>query len=281
MILVTGSDGMVGEYVQEVFSNENLFLTDHHSTDVTDYESVRQTFEKVRPDVVLHLAAATDVDRCERDKDWAYQTNVLGTQNIVFCCQKLNALLVYASTSGIFNGSNPEAHTEFDSPNPVNVYSKTKWEGEKIVQNFLDRYFIVRAGWMIGGGKEKDKKFVSKMVELCRTKGAIEVVNDKWGTITYAKELLQTIRQLLKTPFYGLYHVANKGVCNRYEIAMEIKKILKSDVLIHPVSSDRFPLPAPRPYCDAIRNYKLSLMGLDTLSSWQEALGAYLKEWLC
>lgn len=282
MILVTGSDGMVGGYIQEVFSKEDLLLTDHHSMDVTDYEDVRQTFEKIKPDVVLHLAAATDLDRCERDKDWAYQTNVIGTQNIVFCSQKFNAILVYVSTSGVFNGSRPEeSYTEFDSSNPVNVYAKTKWEGEKIVQNFLDRYFIVRAGWMIGGGKGKDKKFVSKMVELCRTQETIEVVNDKWGTITSAKDLLKTIRQLLKTPFYGLYHVANKGICNRYTIAMEIKKILKSPVLIRPVSSDRFPLPAPRPFCDAICNYKLSLMGLNNLPPWQEALGAYLKEWVC
>lgn len=276
MILVTGSNGMMGSYVQAIFPQEDLFLTDRASMDITDYDSVRQTFEKVKPEVVLHLAAATDVDRCEQDKDWAYKTNVLGAQNIILCCQQGDCLMVYVSTSDVFHGSKKQLYTEYDAPDPINTYAKTKWEGEKIVQNFLDRYFIVRAGWMIGGGKGKDKKFVSKMVELCRTQETIEVVNDKWGTITYAKDLLKTIRQLLKTPFYGLYHVANKGVCNRYEIAMEIKKILKSDVLIHPVSSDRFPLPAPRPYCDAIRNYKLSLMGLDTLSSWQEALGAYL-----
>lgn len=280
MILITGSNGMVGSYVETVFTGESLCLTDRQLMDITDYDAVQKTMHRVRPKVVLHLAAATDVDRCEVEPDWAFKTNVIGTQNIVYACQQYDALLIYVSTGGIFNGQKIEPYTEFDQPAPLNVYAKTKWEGEKIIQGLLDKYFIIRAGWMIGGG-EKDKKFVGKIVALCRDKEAINVVNDKFGTITYAKDLLITIRKLLQTSFYGLYHVANEGVCSRYDIAMEVKKILKSDVLIHPVSSDHFPLPAIRGRSEAIRNYKLSLMSFDIMRPWQDALKDYLTESLC
>lgn len=277
-ILVTGADGMVGSYIPEVFGAQGVVLTDHDSMDVTDYDSVLKSFEKVRPNIVLHLAAATDVDRCEVEMEWAYKTNVMGTQNVVLACQQHNVLLVYVSTGGLFNGERQEAYTEFDSPDPVNVYAKTKWEGEKVVQNLLSRYFIVRAGWMIGG-REKDKKFVSKMIDLCRRQDSIRVVSDKVGTITYAKDLLHTIRRLLDTPFYGLYHAANRGICSRHDIALEIAKYLKSPVVIEEVTSAVFPLPAPRARSEAISNYKLKLLGLEPMRSWQEALHAYLEEW--
>lgn len=277
-ILVTGANGMVGSYITKIFGEEGVWLTDHESMDVTDYDSVLRNFEKCRPDCVLHLAAATDVDRCEVEVDWAFKTNVLGTQNVALACQQHPALLVYVSTGGLFNGTRLEAYTEFDSPDPVNVYAKTKWEGEKVVQNLLPRYFIVRAGWMIGG-REKDKKFVSKMIDLCRKQDSIRVVSDKVGTITYAKDLLQTIRRLIATPFYGLYHAANEGICSRHDVALEIAKYLKSPVRIEAVNSAVFPLPAPRARSEAIANYKLKLLGLETMRPWQEALHAYLEEW--
>lgn len=277
MILVTGAKGMLGSYVKEIFKEGPLFLTDHTSMDITDYDGVVKTFEKARPKIVLHFAAATDVDACEKEVDWAYQTNVLGTQNIVLACRQHDALLVYVSTGGVFDGKKKEPYTEFDPPAPPTVYSKTKWEGEKIVENLLARYFIVRAGWMIGGGK-RDKKFVSKIVALCRTQDEIKAVQDKIGTITYAKDLAGIIHRLIQTPFYGLYHVANEGVCSRYDIAKEIVTLLKSSVRVTPVSSDYFLERAPRGRSEALRNYKLKLMGWNPLPTWQMALKNYLED---
>lgn len=269
---------MVGSYIRGIFKEEEVCLTGIAQLDITDYQNVQNAIEKVKPDVVLHLAAATDVDRCEVQPDWAFKVNVLGTQNLVWTCQQKNILLVYVSTGGVFDGRKKDIHTEFDSPSPVNVYAQSKWEAEKIVQQ-LNRYFIVRAGWMIGGGK-KDKKFVGKMVEMIRTKEEIHAVNDKLGTLTYAKDLLQIIHMLIQTPFYGIYHAANKGLCTRYDVALEIKKLLKSSTKIHPASSGRFPLPAPRSHSEAICNYKLELMRMNCMPSWQEALGTCLQEWL-
>lgn len=279
MILVTGANGMVGSYVRQVFGEAELFLTDRNIVDVTDYSKVLQTFERVRPTVVLHLAAATDVDRCQTDVDWAFRVNVLGTQNIVLGCQRWNTLLVHVSTSSVFNGQKEEPYTEFDEPGPINVYGKTKWEAEKIVQNFLHRYFIVRASWMIGGGREKDKKFVAKIIHLCETKKTLDVVDDKFGTITYAKDFLEVIRFLLDTPFYGVYHAASRGVCTRYDIACEIAKCLGSPVTVRPVASSHFPLPAPRAESEALASYKLTLMGKNTLPDWRQTLKEYLNEY--
>lgn len=279
MILVTGSNGMVGSYVRQVFSGEELFLTDRCSMDVTDYDAVLRKFEEAKPDVVIHLAAATDVDRCQTDPDWAFRVNVLGTQNIVAGCQQWGSRLVHVSTGSVFNGQKEEPYTEFDEPDPINVYGRTKWEAEKVVQNFLDRYFIIRASWMIGGGKERDKKFVAKIVQLCQTQETLDAVSDKFGTITYALDLLTTVRFLLQTPWYGVYHVASQGVCTRYDIAGEIAKQLGSKVKVRSVSSGRFPSSAPRSRSEAICGYKLALRGKDNPPPWRETLSTYLKEW--
>jgi dTDP-4-dehydrorhamnose reductase len=279
MILVTGAKGMVGSYIGEVFVDEELALTDIPEMDVRDKGKVFNLVKKHRPQVVLHLAAETDVDKCEKEIDHAYSTNALGVENVALACQCFDAEMVYISTGGVFNGKPRQVHTEFDLPGPLNVYSKAKYEGEKIVQRLLSRFYIFRAGWMIGGGPARDKKFVGKMVELLTTRKEVEVVDDKFGSPTFARDLVKGIKKIIKTGNYGLYHLVNTGVCNRYEIALEMARILGTDVKIRPVTSDRFPLPAPRAASEAMRNYKLDLLGLNPMPGWKEALAEYVKEW--
>lgn len=269
---------MVGSYVGKVFSPSELYLSDKTSLDITDANAVFQTVERVQPTHVLHLAAATDVDRCEQNPDFCFRTNVIGTQNIALACQRFNAIMVYISTCGVFDGKQRQAHTEFDIPNPPNVYSRSKLEGEKVVQSLLQRYFIVRAGWVTGGGKEGDKKFVGKMIKLCLERNSVEAVDDKVGTLDYAPHFLKTLRELIQTPYYGLYHIANRGVCSRYDVTKEIVRLLNRNTKVTSVSSDRFPQPAARSDSEALRNYKLELMGMDTMPTWQEALQEYINE---
>lgn len=279
MILVTGANGMVGSYVKEIFSGEELVLTDIPEMDVTDKRKVFSLIEKHKPDLVLHLAAETDVDKCEKEIDHAFRTNTMGVLNVALACQKLNAEMVYISTGGVFNGDEEQVHTEFDYPSPVNQYSRAKYEGEKIVESLLDRYFIFRAGWMIGGGPQKDKKFVGKIIELCRTRKELEVVCDKFGSPTFARDFVKGIRTIIKTGNYGIYHLVNTGVCTRYEIALEIVKLLGVDVQVRPVGSERFPLPAPRAASEAMRNYKLDLIGQNPMPEWKIALSQYVRDW--
>ncbi|MFA4905547.1 MAG: dTDP-4-dehydrorhamnose reductase [Candidatus Margulisiibacteriota bacterium] len=279
MILITGANGMVGSYVKEVFSEEELALTDVPEMDVTDKKCVLSIMEKYKPKIVLHLAAETDVDKCEKEVDHAFRTNALGVQNVVLACQQYDAELVYISTGGVFNGKPKQLHTEFDPPSPLNIYSAAKYAGEKIIRNHLSRYYIFRAGWMIGGGPKKDKKFVGKIIELCKTKTEINVVDDKYGSPTFARDLLAGIRYLIKKGNYGLYHLVNTGICSRYEIALEIVKLLNVKVKVNPISSDHFPLPAPRAASEAMRNYKLDLLGINPMNDWKAALANYVKEW--
>lgn len=278
MMLVTGANGMVGSYLREVFAGRELLLTDIDSLDVRVPGRVMETAKEKKPEFVLHLAAETDVDLCEKNADHAFLTNTIGTQNAALACQETGAVMIYVSTAGVFGGGKQEPYTEFDQPGPVNVYGRTKWEGEKITQCLLNRYYIVRAGWMIGGG-EKDKKFVGKIARQFGEKERILAVNDKIGSPTYARDLLEGIKKLMETGYYGLYHMTNKGVCSRYDVAVEIGRILKKKTPVEPVSSDLFPLPAPRARSEAMRNYKLELLDIHRMRSWQDALKEYLGSW--
>lgn len=271
---------MVGSYVPDVFTDYELVLTDiaagFLSLDVRDPAAVRAAMADLRPDVVLHLAAATDVDRCEQEPDWAFHSNAIGTHNVALACQAAAVPLVYVSTGAVFAGDKLEPYIEFDVPRPANVYGVSKLAGEQAVAALLQRYYIVRAGWMFGGGG-RDTKFVGKIVRLIlegRTR--LEVVDDKVGSPTYAKDLLGAVRSLLDTGWYGLYHVANAGACTRVQMALALRDVLgRGDVTIAPVSSARFPLPAPRGRSEALRNLKLELLGMK-VRRWEEALHEYV-----
>jgi dTDP-4-dehydrorhamnose reductase len=282
-MLVTGANGMVGSYVRKVFRGVELIPTDItgdcQHLDVRNPNEVMETICSVSPQVVLHLAAATDVDRCEQDPDWAYHSNTIGTQNVALACQASGCVMVYISTAGVFRGDKPEPYTEFDRPRPMNLYGDSKLQGEKIVSTLLDKFYIARAGWMVGGG-EKDTKFVGKITQKI-VEGAthLRVVDDKFGSPTYAKDLLGGVMQLLESDQYGLYHMVNKGAVSRLEVALAIKEILnRPEVEIEPVNSACFPLPAPRARSEMMRNYKLDLMEHNSMRFWKEALSEYLQE---
>ncbi len=283
-VLVTGASGVVGGYVSEVFSDHELILTDIagdvERLDVGDPVAVRNLFAEQRPDTVIHLAAATDVDLCEQDPDLAYRTNALGTQNVARACKEVGAVLVYTSTAGVFGGDKPEPYTEFDEPGPANVYGHAKLAGERAVETLLDRWYIARAGWMVGGGPQ-DRKFVGKMIELIEAGNTtLRAVDDKFGSPTFAKDLARGIRHLLDTGHFGLYHLVNSGGnCSRYEVAVELCRILgRADVTVEPVSSAFFPLPAPRARSEAMVNYKLRLLGIDPMRPWRDALRTYVAD---
>lgn len=276
MILVTGANGMVGSYFPEVFKDENLWLTDIDTLDVTDAAKVMREISVKRPKIVMHLAAETNVDQCESAIDHAFRTNAMGTQSVALACQKIDSEMVYISTAAVFKGDKPDPYTEFDRPEPQSVYARSKYAGEEVVKQLLKKYYIVRAGWMIGGGK-KDKKFVAKIAQLIKERDEVSAVNDKFGSPTYAKELVLGIKELIKTGFYGIYHMSNGGMISRYDMAVEIAKFYDRPIKINPVSSDAFPLPAPRGRSEAIRNMKLELLGLNRMSDWKKALRDYLE----
>ncbi len=277
-ILVTGANGMLGSDLCPLMREHHIVLaTDIHELDVRDWGAVREAVHQFLPDVVIHLAALTDVDYCERRPDEAFRTNTIGTQLVTLACREVGATIVYVSTLSVFDGRKPTPYIEFDTPNPQSVYSLSKYQGERVVQALWAQHYIARAGWLFGGGTE-DKKFVAKILDLAHAKLELKIVDDKFGSPTYTADFARGLRQLIDTGLYGTYHLVNtQGGISRYDVARAILDeagITTCHLL--PVSSAEFPLPAPRPRMEAGRNCHLDLLGLDLMRDWHTALRDYL-----
>lgn len=286
-VLITGAAGMLGAAVVDRLRYEKcaVVATARRSggkfiaMDIGDWQGVMRMIKDCAPDLVLHLAAETDVDRCERETDHAYAINAFGTENVARACAESGAVMAYISTGNVFDGEKIGPYTEYDQPGSINAYGQSKLAGERIVEQILNEYFIFRAGWMVGGW-EIDKKFVYKMVQLCRTESELKVVDDKFGSPTFTGDFAAVMMSVVATRRYGLYHLANRGAASRWEIACEIVRLLgkEGEIAVTPVSSAEFPLPAPRPRSEMLRNLKLELLGLDPMPEWRESLRQYIEK---
>jgi len=247
--------------------------TDRRSLDVTDFQEIINFCERHKPQAIIHLAAETDVDRCERDPEYAYLVNGIGTYNIAMAAKAIGAKVVYVSTAGVFDGSKTGPYTEEDEPNPQNYYGRSKYLGELVLRGLLKNYIIARVCWMFGGGPGKDQKFVAKIINQLNNQ-EVMVVDDQIGSPTFGKDLTAVIKTLLVEDKVGIFNLANQGFCSRYEFACEIAKILKPSARVIPVKSNFFKL-------DAIRGANESLISkLQIMRPWQAALKEYLEtEW--
>jgi len=287
-ILITGAAGMLGSsLVPELKRNDHTVLPtdirflgrDMKHLDARDCEEMMRVANKFRPDMLMHLAAETDLEVCETKEDYAYQENYVSTQNAVTVCRVLSIPLTYVSTAGVFDGRKSQPYTEFDVPNPINIYGASKYQGEQIVRMTMPNHFIVRAGWMIGGG-ERDRKFVSKiMKQLDEGSTMIYAVKDKIGTPTYAPAFSKMLQKIVMTGYFGTYHLACKGRATRYDVARHILETLgRKEVELKAVSSSHFGKDyfAPRPRSEEMRNYVLDLRGMNDMPRWEDALEVYL-----
>jgi len=277
--LEKSGDNIFNSPITLVKSDINLRLPDIQKVDVSILNNVEDWVISEKPDFIFHLAAETDVDLCEKNPEHAYKTNYIGTENIALMCQKYDLPCLYISTAGVFPGDKIEPYNEFDKPHPVNIYGWSKLYGEIVIKQLLKKYFIVRAGWMVGGW-EIDKKFVYKIVrQLLDGKKEINVVNDKYGTPTFTVDFAENLLLLLVTKRYGLYHMANKGWATRYDIAKKIVEFmnLNGKVKVNPICSAEFPLPAQRARSEMMHNLHLDLIGLNKMPPWLESLEKYIK----
>mgnify|MGYP001610821118 FL=1 len=269
-ILITGANGMVGSYA------DFGIKTNRRSMDVTDLKEVLTICRKYKPQAIIHLAAETDVDRCERDPEYAYMINGIGTYHMALAAKELGAKLVYISTAGVFDGIKESPYNEEDEPNPQNYYGHSKFLGELAVKGMLENYLILRVCWVIGGGPEKDQKFVAKIINQIKNKDVKEIraVNDQIGSPTFGKDLLAVIKILLQKDERGIFHVPNTGIVSRYDVAKFIIDSLRPEVKVIPVDSSYFNLDAKRTKNEGLAS-KINLM-----RPWQEALKEYLEtEW--
>jgi len=287
-ILLTGAAGMLAADVIKVLAREKheVIKIDIHQRfpdierlDVVNSEEAFRKVERVKPDYIFHFAAETDVDLCQEKPDHAFKVNALGTKNMVLAAKKCGSRLLYISTGNVFNGTKLTAYVESDEPDPINEYGQSKLQGEEEVEDLLSEYFIIRVGWMVGGW-ELDKKFVYKIVQqLQGGEKELRVVSDKFGSPTFTKDFAANFMNVLNAEQFGLYHMANKGTCSRYDIAVKVVEYmgLKDKVKIAPIDSNQFPLPAPRPQSEMLNNHKLDLLKLNNMPYWQESLAEYIR----
>jgi dTDP-4-dehydrorhamnose reductase len=292
-IMVTGAGGMLGDAMYrklvEKYGEAAVYATDIDLSepwlshlDVRDVHSYEEGFKKWSPTIVFHLAAHTDLEYCEKNPEDAWATNALGAENGALLAEKHGALFVYISTAGIFAGEK-DSYTDFDVPNPLSMYAKAKYHGELFVEKRLSRYFIFRAGWMMGGGPKKDKKFINKVYKQLKA-GTKElfVVDDKLGTPTYTVDFASSILKVVETDYYGLYNQVCGGDCSRFDVAVELVKNLglSDSVKVTRVSSDHFKTDyfAPRPASEKLINMKLTLRGINHMRDWKVCLAEYSEE---
>lgn len=284
-VFIAGGDGMLGPYVKKAFEGSEILLTDITEKvpycDVSKAGLIDAVLTPFRPDIIINLAAMTDLEECEKEYNRCIDSNYLGCLNLYKYSQKLNVPYVFISTAGVFGGEK-DVYVDDDKPNPLSNYAKSKaWSEEYLFNTGFNNTWVFRAGWMMGGGIKKDKKFVNKFMKQVRDgKKVIHAVDDKLGTPTYCKDFAESIKRHIDEDLpFGLYNMVSKGDASRYDTAVKIKKILNLDIEIEKVDTDFFKEEyfATRPRSEKLYNQKLESMGRNYMRHWEEALTDYLQ----
>ncbi|MGI5892559.1 MAG: dTDP-4-dehydrorhamnose reductase [Bacillota bacterium] len=294
-VLVTGVAGQLGHDVMNELASRNLegYGTDlaetyagikdetyvcsapYVSLDITDAQAVQKVMDEVNPDAVVHCAAWTAVDKAEDMPDVVRKVNADGTKNIVEACKKHDIPVMYFSTDYVFNGEGTDPWMEYGHREPLNVYGQTKYEGELAVESY-PKHFIIRISWVFG---KNGNNFIKTMLRLGKERGAVSVVNDQIGMVTYTYDLARLVVDMIQTKEYGTYHATNSGdFISWYDFAKEIFKQAGMDVPVTPVDSSAFPAKAKRPKNSRMNQTELDKHGFNRLPDWHDALARYLKE---
>ena len=286
-IYISGCGGMLGEAFYNLFKDEyNLKCTDINVNEewisYLDFRNYKIYYDDVinyNPDYLFHLGAYTDLEFCENNKNETYLTNTISVENATFIANDLKIPLLYISTAGIFDGK-LEEYDDWSQPNPIGHYAKTKYFAEKFVINNCHQSLICRAGWMMGGGLKKDKKFIKKIInQLIDGKKELYVVNDKLGTPTYTYDFANNIKYLIQNNIWGLFNMVCEGVTGRFEVTKEILSILNfSNIKLNSVDSNYFKDEyfVERPYSERLINKKLNLRKANKMRDWKLCLKEYI-----
>ncbi|MBI3500636.1 MAG: NAD(P)-dependent oxidoreductase [Bacteroidetes bacterium] len=290
-IYISGCGGMLGESFYKVFREDYILkCTDIDVNedwltccDIRNYKEYLKDVIDFKPDYLFHLGAHTDLEFCEANQEDAYKTNTTSVEYACKIASALNIPLLYIGTAGIFDGTK-EVYHDWAQPNPLGVYARTKYLAEVTVQEQMKDYLICRAGWMMGGGPKKDKKFINKIIRQIKNGGKeIFVVNDKLGTPTYTFDFANNVKLLIEKNEFGLYNMVCEGLTSRKDVLTELLKIMgyENKIKVTEVTSDYFSKEyfAPRPYSERLINSKLNSKGLNIMQDWKIALQDYIKNY--
>lgn len=290
-IYIAGCGGMLGEALYEILKQYyELECTDIDVNeewlsflDFRDLDAYKRSVESFSPDYLFHVGAYTDLEYCELHVDDTYATNTLAVENAVYITNRLSIPILYISTAGIYDGKK-DTYDEWDIPNPIGHYARSKYMGERFVIEHANRYLVCRAGWMMGGGPRKDKKFVQKIMhQLKGGRKRLHIVNDKLGTPTYTHDFVRNLQILLEAELWGLYNMVCGGLTSRLEVARELIDALdlQDEIAITEVESEYFKEEyfAERPASERLVNKKLMLRKLNNMRDWRTALHEYIKDY--
>ena len=274
-VLVTGAEGQLGSdlVLLLVLSGYKVFGMGKSELDITNEEEVNKVVSFLKPEIIIHCAAYTQVDNAESDSDTVFLINGIGTRNIAIAAESNRSKLIYISTDYVFDGCSTTAYHEFSPVSPINIYGTSKLAGEMMVRDFHSKFFIVRTSWVFG---VNGNNFVKTMLQLSKEREQLKVVHDQIGCPTYTVDLSKCIIQLMETNKYGIYHVSNSGSCSWFDFAKEIFKQTKIPIKLEPCTTDEFPRPAKRPKYSILDHMGLRINHFDPMPHWKSALTRFL-----
>jgi dTDP-4-dehydrorhamnose reductase/dTDP-4-dehydrorhamnose 3,5-epimerase len=274
-VLVTGVKGQLGYDVVKRLDALGIEYVgvDIDDFDLTDKAQTEAFILNCRPDVVVHCAAYTAVDKAEDEKEKCYAVNVEGTRNIAGACKLADTKMLYISTDYVFDGLGTEPQPEDKTTKPVNYYGYSKEQGEKVVREILEEHFIIRTSWVYG---KNGNNFVKIMLKLAESRDELNVINDQIGAPTYTPDLAVLICDMLQTTKYGTYHGVNEGCISWYDFAVAIFEKAGIEMKVNPIPTSDYPTRAKRPLNSRLSKNKLDQNGFNRLPKWEDALDRYL-----
>lgn len=277
-VLVTGTKGQLGfdvcnELTKRGIENKGI---DRDECDITNKQAVLDYIYNYAPDVVVHCAAYTAVDRAESEKHICRRVNRDGTEYIALACKTINAKMVYISTDYVFNGEGDKFFEVDDATGPLNIYGLTKLEGEEQVRKILEKYFILRISWVFG---VNGNNFINTMLRLSGGNKELKIVADQIGSPTFTYDTAPLICDMIETEKYGTYHATNEGECSWAEFAEHIFKVAGQNVLVHHITTEEYPTKAVRPKNSRLSKKSLDEAGFKRLPDWKDAVERYIKQY--
>jgi dTDP-4-dehydrorhamnose reductase len=271
---ITGINGQLGRALASRFSPQQVAGGDLPEMDVCNPEQVYSALTAFAPQLVIHSAAWTDVDACAREPEKALWINGMGAQSVAMACAKLDIPMVYISTNEVFDGTQPDAYREYDTPRPINGYGYSKLAGEQYTQHLLKKFYIVRTSWLYADG---GRNFIHRIQQLADERGELAVVTDEIGAPTWVEDLADAILQLTVTERYGIYHLVNAGHCSRYEFArFVLENSGRSHIKLNETVLANFKRDSTVPPNGALANQCAAALGI-RLRPWQAALLAFMR----
>ncbi|MDO5411361.1 MAG: dTDP-4-dehydrorhamnose reductase [Lachnospiraceae bacterium] len=276
-IWIAGADGRLGQAVYAVLDriSEYTVLTTDCDVDVTDLEQVMEYAVINRPSYILNCVGLTDPAYCEKNMIEAYRINALGPRNLAAASRRIGATIIQISTDDVFGGQNKGLLTEFDQPDPVTVYGKSKLAGEGFVRELNPKHIIIRSSWLYGFGEHD---FVTRILNQANAGETITVPMDQISSPTSARELSRFVKKLLKSQEFGIFHASCEGECSRMDFVKRILQLAGVEAQVEGVMQGAGDSPVLRPCYTRLENLMMKMTGIYSMAPWEDALKEYMED---